>query len=254
MKVIKGRWVLKLKPPLKSNPKPIYKARWVAKGFQQRYGLDFNETFANTTKSTTWRLIIALGAYLDWEIRQWDIKLAYPNANLTEKVYIEQPKGFINKEHPEYVCELKKALYGLKQSAREWQNHLKGLLSGFKLYPIKSDQSIYINSDLLLIIIAYVDDIIAIAPKIAIINDLFDYLSKKVDIRDLGEISTFLGIEFLRNRQNRSIFMHQKTYTEKVLAKFAKNSKTTPKIPIPTGIKVEPFTEIASKEAILDYQ
>ena len=48
--------------------------------------------------------------------------------------------------------------------------------------------------------------------------------------------------------------MHQKTYTEKVLAKFAKNSKTTPKIPIPTGIKVEPFTEIASKEAILDYQ
>ena len=70
MKVIKGRWVLKLKPPLKSNPKPIYKARWVAKGFQQRYGLDFNETFANTIKSTTWRLIIALGAYLDWEIRQ----------------------------------------------------------------------------------------------------------------------------------------------------------------------------------------
>ena len=87
IKVLKGRWVLKIKEPL--NEKPIYKARWVAKGFQQRLGIDFNEIFANTVNPIAWRLLLSIGAYLDWEIIQWDVKSAYPNAPLTEKIYIQ---------------------------------------------------------------------------------------------------------------------------------------------------------------------
>ena len=85
LKVLDGKWVLKIKDPYR---KPLYKARWVARGFQQQYGIDFLETFANTVNTTAWRLLLAIAGYLDWEIRHWDVKSAFTNAKLQEKVYI----------------------------------------------------------------------------------------------------------------------------------------------------------------------
>jgi hypothetical protein len=111
-KALKGRWVLKIKNP--PNSEPIYKARWVAKGFQQKYGLDFTETYANTTNPVIYRLLLALAAYKDWEIDQWDVKSAYPNAPLSETVYVQQPTGFEDPKQPNYIYLLNKALYGLK--------------------------------------------------------------------------------------------------------------------------------------------
>ena len=137
IKVLKGKWVLKIKEL--PNGEPIYKARWVAKGFQQRLGVDFNETFANTVNPIAYRLILAIGAYLDWEIQQWDVKSAYPNASLKEKVYIQQPISLEDPEKPDYICLLNKALYGLKQSGREWQEFLRDLLSKREIYPLKTD-------------------------------------------------------------------------------------------------------------------
>ena len=87
IKVLKGKQILKIKQPL--NKKPIYKARQVAKGFQQRLGVDFNETFANTINPIAQRLLLAIAAYLNWEIEQQDVKSAYSNASLKEKVYIQ---------------------------------------------------------------------------------------------------------------------------------------------------------------------
>ena len=116
LKVIDGKWVLKIKDPHRI---PLYKARWVARGFQQQYGVDFFETFANTVNTTAWRLILAIAGHLDWEIKQWDVKSAFPNASLKEEVYIEQPMGFIDPEKPNWVYQLNKALYGLKQLGRE---------------------------------------------------------------------------------------------------------------------------------------
>jgi hypothetical protein len=136
-KALKGRWVLKLKQPPGKNP--IYKARWVAKGFQQKPGVDFSETFANTVNPVTYRLILALAAYNDWEIQQWDVKSAYPNATLHNEVYIQQPTGFTDSEHPDWVCLCQKALYGLKQAAREWQLFLRKLLSSLDLKPLPVD-------------------------------------------------------------------------------------------------------------------
>ena len=96
------------------NEKPFHKARWVAKGFLQQLGLDFNETYANTVNPIAWRLLLSIGAYLDWEIKQWDVKLAYPNASIKEKIYVQQPIGLEDPQKPNYVCRLNKALYGLK--------------------------------------------------------------------------------------------------------------------------------------------
>ena len=87
IKPLKGRWVLRTKQPL--NNSLIYKARQVTKGFQQKLGVDFNETFTNTINPVIQRLILSLAAYNNQEIEQQDIKSAYPNAPLSERIYIQ---------------------------------------------------------------------------------------------------------------------------------------------------------------------
>jgi hypothetical protein len=100
-KVLKGKWVYKTKlNPDNSINK--YKARWVIKGFLQRPGLDYFETFANTVKPIGFRLLFAIAAYLDWEIYQWDIKSAFPNAEIDSEIYMEQPIGY-NKDSNLYI-------------------------------------------------------------------------------------------------------------------------------------------------------
>ena len=133
---IPGRWVYAIKP---TEPEPTYKARWVAKGFRQQLGLDFNETYANTVNPVVYRLILALSALEDWEIYQWDVKSAFPHAKIREEIYVRQPTGFKAKGRDQLVCRLNKALYGLKQSAREWENTLREALSTIGLRPSQID-------------------------------------------------------------------------------------------------------------------
>ena len=253
LKVLDGKWVLKIKDP---HRKPLYKARWVARGFQQQYGIDFFETFANTVNTTAWRLLLAIAGYLDWNIRQWDVKSAFPNASLRERVYIQQPTGFEDPKYPNWVCQLNKALYGLKQSAREWELHLKNLLEEAGLFPLKTDQSIYLNTAEYLILIAYIDDFIIISPKLSSIQSLYDQLAQRVELKDLGDIDEFLGIKITRNRQNKAISLNQGYYIEKILAKFGYKDKRVPIIgcPIPIGAKIEPLEGIADPKDVKAYQ
>ena len=253
IRVLDGKWVLKVKDPSRN---PLYKARWVARGFQQQYGIDFFETFANTVNTTAWRLILALAAYLNWEIRQYDVKSAFPNASLKEKVYIVQPKGLEDSERPNDVCLLNKALYGLKQSGREWENHLKGLLAELGLFPLKTEQSIYINKAKDLVLIAYVDDLIIISPEIAKIDYIYGQLAQKIDLKDLGDIDEFLGIKITRDRKNKTISLDQGTYIDKILSKYGQKGKLTRNTggPIPIGAKIEPLDDTASLEDIRAFQ
>jgi hypothetical protein len=95
-----------------------HKARLVARGFSQVQGVDFNETFAPVAKFTTIRCIVALGAALDLEMHQMDVKIAFLNGDLEEDIYMEQPSGFVQRSHEYFVCKLRKSLYGLKQASR----------------------------------------------------------------------------------------------------------------------------------------
>ena len=110
-KVLKGKWVYKTKFDSEGKIEK-YKARWVVKGFLQLFGLDYNETLANTVKPNAFRALFATAAALDWDIDQWDIKTAFTNASIDEEIYVEQPIGFKTKNG--LVCKLNKALYGLK--------------------------------------------------------------------------------------------------------------------------------------------
>lgn len=102
----------------------------MAKGFEQQSRVDYTETFSPVIKPTTIRLILALAMHFDWPIRQLDISMAYAflHGSLNEKVYMEQPRGFVSSHHPTFVWKLNKAIYGLKQAPQAWYTHLSNFL------------------------------------------------------------------------------------------------------------------------------
>jgi hypothetical protein len=155
------KWVYKVK--YKANGTlDKYKERLVVKGFSQQEGIDYEETFAPTTKMSAIRLVLAMATQQGWKVHQMDVKISFLNGDLKEVVYMCQPKGFqvAGKEH--LACRLKKALYGLKQAPREWYIKIDRYLvqQGFQQSP--SDSNLYVErvSNKIILLVVYVDDII----------------------------------------------------------------------------------------------
>ena len=129
-KSISTRWVYKIK---KNDDKSInYKSRFVARGFEQLYGLNYEETFASVIKQMFFKTIFALTTLNSWYIYKVNMKSAFTQGYISDTIYINQPEGFIDKEYPNKVLKLNKALYGLKQSAKIWSDTLSKVLKDLK--------------------------------------------------------------------------------------------------------------------------
>jgi hypothetical protein len=115
--VVGSRWIYKVKQVVDGSVEK-YKARFVAWGFSQIEGIDYDETFAPVARYSSIRSILALSAQMGWRIHQMDVKTAFLNGIIKEEVYIEQPEGFETFEKESYVCRLKRALCGMKQAPR----------------------------------------------------------------------------------------------------------------------------------------
>jgi hypothetical protein len=111
--VIDCRWIYKIKHK-SDGTIDIYKARLVTKGFKQRYGIDYEDTFSPVVKIANVCLVLALSISRGWSLRQLDVKNAFLHGVLEEEVYMRQPPGYEDSTHPNYICKLDKALYGLK--------------------------------------------------------------------------------------------------------------------------------------------
>nr|GEW81487.1 retrovirus-related Pol polyprotein from transposon TNT 1-94 [Tanacetum cinerariifolium] len=105
------------------------KARLVAKGYAQEEGIDFEESFALVARLEAVRIFIAYAAHKSFPFYQMNVKTAFLNGPLKEEVYVAQPDGFVDPNHPEKVYRLKKALYGLKQAPRAWYDELSKFLT-----------------------------------------------------------------------------------------------------------------------------
>ncbi|GJY63694.1 retrovirus-related pol polyprotein from transposon TNT 1-94 [Tanacetum coccineum] len=138
------------------------KARLVAKGYAQEEGIDFEESFALVARLEAVRIFVAYAAHKSFPIYQMDVKTAFLNGLLKEEVYVSQPDGFVDPDHPDKVYRLRKALYGLKQALRAWYDELSNFLisKGFTKGTIDPTLfTIRYGEDILLVQI-YVDDII----------------------------------------------------------------------------------------------
>ncbi|MCO5580334.1 hypothetical protein L7F22_034200 [Adiantum nelumboides] len=139
-----------------------YNARLFAKDYAHKKGIDYEETFAPTFRTTTVRFLCALAAHFGWDVHQSDIVIAFLNSDIFEEVYVTQLRGFVKKGQEDKVCKCHKALYGLKQSLRTWyekaDTHM--VKQGFRKSPTESTLYVKREGDVLLIVVLYVDDLL----------------------------------------------------------------------------------------------
>lgn len=122
-----------------------YKARLVARGFHQQYGLDYSKTFSPAIKATTIRLVLEVVVKKNWSIHQIDINHVFLQGTLTDEVFVSQPPGFVDQDRPNHVCRLNKALYGLKQAPRACYNELHNYMLHIGFTNSLADTSLLLN-------------------------------------------------------------------------------------------------------------
>ena len=140
-----------------------YKARLVARGFQQTQGRDYEETFAPVAHMTTIRTMIAVVASRSWTISQMDVKNAFLHGELHEKVYMHPPPGV---DVPSgQVCHLRCALYGLKQAPRAWYERFVSVIIEAGFSPSPHDPALFIHTSSRgrALLLLYVDDMLIMA-------------------------------------------------------------------------------------------
>ena len=139
-----GRWVYAVKQG--PDDKDVFKARFVAKGFSQTYGVDYFSTFAPTARLSTIRMVIQIAVSSNYLIHQMDVKSAYLNAPIDCELYMDQPKGYelFSNDGSKYVFKLQKSLYGLKQSASNWREVLCQFFLDHGCLQSKTDPCIFL--------------------------------------------------------------------------------------------------------------
>ena len=195
-----------------------YKARLVARGYTQTYGIDYDETFAPVAKMNTVRILISCATNFGWPLHQLDVKNAFLHGDLHEEVYMEIPPGFSSAETTGKVCRLKKSLYGLKQSPRAWFDKFRRAVCDMGYRQCNGDHTVFYRhfKGKITILAVYVDDIIITGDDEGEIARLKKCLSKAFEVKDLGRLKYFLGIEVARSA--KGIALSQRKYTLDLLS------------------------------------
>jgi hypothetical protein len=200
-----------------------YKARFTPKGFRQKHGVDYFDTFARTGQYKTLRVKLSLDAKWDYELKQFDVPTAFLNSPVEEDVYMELPEGF---EQPGMVCKLQKSLYGLKQAPRNWDKLVHGFITGeMQFKATVSDPSLYYRrsrSGRLMMIYRFVDDMQGSHHRDdeAEFEQCVKLLQQRFNIKQLKTATWMLGMRITRDRQARTITLDQELYITKGLEKF----------------------------------
>ena len=183
--VVGGKWVYTVKG---NNENPIYKARYVAKGYSQ----------VATVRMESIRSLMQIAAQENWTLHQMDVKGAYLHAPIECDVYVQQPQGYRNPSELNLVWKPNKLLYGLKQSGRNWHNLLHEYLIEMDLKQSAADPCVFMprSIDETAVLLVWVDDIIVAAGSLELLNNVKHKLRERFNMKDLGKLSIFLGIEF----------------------------------------------------------
>jgi hypothetical protein len=216
--VVTGKWVFRHKF-LPDGALDRYKARWVLRGFTQQHGVDYGETFSPVIKPATVRTVLSVALSHDWPIHQMDVKNAFLHGTLTETVYCEQPSGFVDSSHPDYVCRLNKSLYGLKQAPRAWYSRFASYITSVGFIGARSDTSLFIyrhGADTAYLLL-YVDDIVLTASSDVLLRHIIDLLHHEFAMKDLGDLHHFLGLSV--TRRTDGLFLCQRQYILDILAR-----------------------------------
>ncbi|CAI7774764.1 unnamed protein product [Closterium sp. NIES-53] len=188
--VVDGMWLFKVKRPPGSLP--AFKARYVARGFSQREGVDFFQTFAPTPKMTALRVLLHVAAQRDYELHSLDFSTA-----------------------------LTRPVYGLCHSSREWHDTLRSTLRDLGFRPSSADPSLFVRiGSTPFFILVYVDDFVFATADRAALTEMKSELQKRHKCTDLGELQRYLGLQITRDRAACTIILTQSHMVQQVLRRF----------------------------------
>ena len=229
MKVIPCKWVFKYK---KDSEGKIcrFKSRLVAGGHRQKHGIDFEETFAPTSRHTTIRAFLSTVVNEDMFVKQLDIKTAFLHGDIDIDVYMEQPPGY--KEGKDVVLKLEKCLYGLKQAPRQWHHKLTDYLRSLGFKPSLADPSLWSGSPFgskVLIAIVVDDTLLACKSKgelDRVIKSILDRFEGTT-----GPAEWYCGMK-LNWQPDGSLILTQKSHIEKILKTHGLEQVKTRTLPV----------------------
>ncbi|KAJ9535546.1 hypothetical protein OSB04_un001319 [Centaurea solstitialis] len=217
--IIDTKWIFKNKKD-EDNIVVRNKARLVAKGYRQQEGIDYNETFAPVARIEAIRMFLAYAAHKDFTVYQMDVKTTFLNGVLKEEVYVSQPEGFVDQDHPDHVYILDKALYGLKQAPRAWYDSLSQFLveSGYSKGKIDNTLFIKREGEHIMLVQIYVDDIIFGSTCPNFCDTFSKLMMTRYEMSMMGELNFFLGLQV--KQLSAGIFINQAKYIKDILKKY----------------------------------
>ncbi|CAI7891839.1 unnamed protein product, partial [Closterium sp. NIES-54] len=143
--IVDGMWVFRVKRP--SGSPPAFKARYVARGFSQRQGVDYFHNFSPTPKMTTLRVLLHVAAQRDYELHSLDFSTAFLQGSLHEEVWLRRPPGFTGTFPAGTQWSLRQPVYGLRQAPRKWHDTLRTTLAALGFAPSTADPTLFLRTD-----------------------------------------------------------------------------------------------------------
>ncbi|CAI5965487.1 unnamed protein product [Closterium sp. NIES-65] len=235
--IMKNRWVLTTKYRIDDTVERE-KARLVV----QVYGADYNETYAPVSSYVTLRIFLSIVAVLDLNLMQLVMKNAFLQSKLDRVLYMYQPDHFNNGTGR--VCKLLKSLYGLKQSPLLWYTALNDVLVGTRWKKSQVDEALYFkvgDDKVTWWVLVYVDDLLAASSSTAMLKKLKELLEAAFELREISPVQKYLGLEILRDRPARKLWLHQQGYADKLRRRFIDEEQTgrTTKTPVSVAAYAE---------------
>ncbi|CAI7892264.1 unnamed protein product [Closterium sp. NIES-54] len=208
--IVDGMWIFRVKRP--SGSPPAFKARYVARGFSQRQGVDYFQNFSPTPKMTTLRVFLHVAAQRDYDLHSLDFSTAFLQGNLHEEIWLRRPPGFTESFPAGTQWSLRRQVYGLHQAPREWHDTLRTTLAALGSVPTTADPSLFLRHDTSLppfYVLVYVNDLVFATADTEAMALVQSELQKRHTCTDLDELRGYLGLQITRDRAQRTITLTQ---------------------------------------------
>ncbi|CDO78280.1 hypothetical protein BN946_scf184674.g2 [Trametes cinnabarina] len=219
--IVDSKWVLRVKNN-SAGEIDKYKARLVARGFTQIYGVDYYDTFAPVAKLSSICLLLAIAARNGWAADSFDFNSVYLNSKLDEDVYLKQPPDHAFADRKAFVLKLEKALYGLKQGGQKWYKTLCAALRKLGFTRAEADWGVFYKHEgkHFIVLAVHVDDCLVTGSSQRLLDENKAKIGALYKLTDLGPVSWLLGIKISRDLTAGTLSLSQHAYIDALLARF----------------------------------
>ncbi|CAI7892985.1 unnamed protein product [Closterium sp. NIES-53] len=234
--IVIGMWIFRVKQPPGSSP--AFKACYVARGFSQRQGVDFFQTFSSTPKMINLRVLLHVAAHRDYELHSFNFSAVFLQGSLHEEIWLRRPPGFTRSFPAGTQWSLRRPVYGLRQAPREWHDTLRTTQVALGFAPSTADPSLFLHTDTTLppfYILMFVNDFVFATADTEALALVKAELQERHTCTNLGELRSYLNLQITRDRARRTITLTQSHMVHQVLQRFGFRFSSPQPTPVSTN-------------------